>query len=115
MSSFGDTLAEYEAIQKEIVCRETFGHLAPQEDRAYPGRIVFGASPYWSQGVVILFCEFEGLGDSPWFYEAVNDFISDQENKAGCVYEFMGQIRNYEFTGKLKMLTDFNKATTDRS
>jgi hypothetical protein len=108
--------------QKEEVYQETFGHLAPKKNIVYRGKITFALGCYDSGDLnpTILSAnlaskKYGELSDSPWFYEAVTDFLADEvfdstiwdkeENEwkrklhAGNVYQFEGFFRNYKFVG----------------
>ena len=72
--------------------------------------------------VDIVFCEFGELEDSPWFFDAIQDFLRDGEspdgydgfsymlgdlkNEHGCVYEWTGELKNYTFNGERRLLYD---------
>jgi hypothetical protein len=90
----------------------TWGHLAPKRNRIYEGRIVFAIGCFGNDPLnpTALFCEFAGLDSSPWFFDEMVNFLSEQDNEAGCVYEFVGTFRNYEFKGQIRTLLDANTA-----
>jgi hypothetical protein len=53
-----------------------------------------------------LACEFkdtkgEELDSSPWFHDAMMEFLCAHGGKEGFVYRFEGTFRNYEFKGKI--------------
>lgn len=101
-----DVYAPIEERNREIVMENTWGHLAPKKGKRYTGRIVyavgcFGSDPH---NPVALVCEFYGLDMSPWFFDAMSEFIASQNNESGRVYEFRGIFRNYEFNGKVTTL-----------
>ena len=99
----------------------TWGHLAPVKDRTYRGRIVFAIGCYDSGDLnpTPLLVELRGLDSSPWFYQALHEFLSDLTEdppvkdprggrgaKDGCVFEWNGSFCNYEFVGTIKLLLD---------
>ena len=108
--SLGDALATIESNNRAIVQQDTFGHLAPKRNEVYKGRLVFGIGCFGCDTLnpTALFCEFDGLDSSPWFFDAVCEFMQDRELTAGCVYEFLGTFKNYEFTGPIKLVFDTN-------
>ena len=59
-----------------------------------------------------LIADFDNLDSSPWFYECINDFLQTlAENhsfQAGEVYEFAGNLINYELQGNIKCLLEYN-------
>ncbi len=99
------------AAHKEEVMAETWGHLAPKKNQTYTGRIVFAVGIYGNDELnpTAIFCEFEGLDDSPWFFDELQDFLYANRGKSGYVYEFNGTFRNYRFKGKIKTLLNANK------
>jgi len=105
-----DAFCEVDARYKAAVMADTWGHLAPKKNKTYKGRIVYAVGCFGNDSLnpTALFCEFSGLDSSPWFFEAMADFISKQENEEGCVYEFVGTFRNYEFKGRIKTLLNAN-------
>jgi hypothetical protein len=106
-----DAFAETEAKYKAKVIEDTWGHLAPIKNRIYKGRIVYTAGCFGHDHLnpTALFCTFKGLVSSPWFYNAIQEFMSSQRPEEGIVYEFIGTFRNYEFNGKIKKVFDSNK------
>jgi hypothetical protein len=92
---------------------ETFGHLAIKKNVAYHGRLVFAVGCYESGYLnpTALLCEFDGVNDSPWLYDGVEEFMQSITDKleVGCVYEFNGELKNYEFDGKIKLILNPDK------
>ena len=60
------------------VMQDTWGHLAPEPGTKYEGYLTFAHSDYSSQGSIIIEARFEGLDDSPWFFQDLNDYIADK-------------------------------------
>lgn len=109
MSTFGETLADAEVPYIRAVFKETWGHLAPKRNKIYKGRIVYAIGCYDSGhfNPTPVTVELVGLGDSPYFYEAINEWLQDLEDgfrKEGCVYEFKGHFKNYRFIGEIRLL-----------
>lgn len=113
-----DALAPAQEAYKEAVMRDTWGHLAPEKGKTYPGRLVFSFGVYESGDLnpTILVCDFgdssDDLDGGPWFYRAVHDFLARYTpGKQGCIYEWVGTCRNYQFKGKRpRLILDANKA-----
>jgi hypothetical protein len=85
-----DVYAERKAARVE---KETWGHLAPEPGRAYPGTILF-AEGEWGD-LVLLRANFTDLPDSPWFYDALQEWQLDQATKPGGLYRFTGTYRRF--------------------
>jgi len=108
----GAVLQEIENHNRRIVAEETWGHLAPRKNKKYRGRIVYALEAYHSRTLRILISDFEELGCSPWFYNAIHSFIAkldeDKYQQEGCVYEWKGTFRNYVMEGETRLLLDAN-------
>lgn len=100
-----DAFAPAEARYKAEIMADTWGHLAPKKNKAYHGHIVFAIGCFGSDHLnpTPLACEFDDLDSSPWFFDAMMDFLRDIETKEGCVYRFDGTFRNYEFKGQISL------------
>lgn len=114
---------------RQQVLQRTWGHLAPKRGVLYRGRIVYVCGVFNSGYLnpTIIFCDLRSrkygeLSSSPWFYEAVHDFVAgiswkpEREHpprkghgEEGCVYEWTGYFKNYEFVGTVRMVFDANK------
>lgn len=106
--------APIEASQRQAVLKNTWGHLAPRKHRAYAGRIVYAVGCFGDDDLTptVIACDFNGLDSSPWFFDAMARFLSDQQIKnrtPGCVWEWRGRFRNYVFTGEIRQLLDTNQ------
>lgn len=109
-----DAFAEVEARFKEEVMEDTWGHLAPLKNRVYRGRVVYAVGCFGTPNPNIIVSEFKTcdgkeLDGSPWFYNSIHDFINTLPHEAGCVYEFKGTFRNYQYNGTVKLIKDFNQ------
>lgn len=104
--SFASACIEWQAAQHSQALIETWGHLAPKRNRTYKGHIVFALGCFGNDGLnpTALECEFDGLDSSPWFYEAMCDFLHSTKGEEGNVYRFDGHFRNYKFVGNLRQL-----------
>jgi hypothetical protein len=109
--TMGDAFAEIDAKYRLQMQVETFGHLAPKKNKTYKGRIVYAIGCFGDDRLnpTAIYCEFEGLSSSPWFFDAMQEFLSSNDCKEGYVYEFVGTLRNYTFEGKIKTLLNANK------
>ena len=114
---------QIEIEQREAVLRDTWGHMAPEQNRHYEGRIVYAIGAYHCNSVVILVSDFPGLDDSPWFYESQDALIANVSWKPeqdsprrkgycdpGCVYEWRGGFKNFKWrTDDIRKLMDPNE------
>lgn len=107
--------APMEARNREIVMGNTWGHLAPKKNKTYRGRVVYAVGCFGSDDLnpTAIVSEWGRLDSSPWFYDALAEFLSDappELRKAGCVYEWTGTFRNYAFDGQCRELLNANGA-----
>jgi len=114
--SYAEVFAPIEAVYKERVMRDTWGHLAPKRGEIYNGWILFGTNAFGSMNAQLLdaewVCPSEKMKSNPWIYEDINEYLlSKMGNKSkfkeGCVYLFTGTYRLYSngahsFGGKFK-------------
>jgi hypothetical protein len=89
------------------VMHATWGHLAPEERRKYPGTILFTQGEYGD--CTVIRSNFPDLPGSPWFHQHESDFCFDNKRKleSGVIYKFEGTYMmfkngNYHFSGKVK-------------
>lgn len=104
--SLADIGAKITQDQKNAVMAETWGHLAPKKNKRYTGCIVYVIGCYDSGSLnpTTLDCNFKDLNDSPWFYNALNEFLSKlpkEFRESGYIYRWIGTFRNYEFKGEI--------------
>src|SRR5687768_9856291 len=75
--------ASIESHNYQIVAKETWGHLAPKRNMTYRGVIRFAIGIYDSGDLnpTPIHCELksrtEELHSSPWFYDAINEWLQD--------------------------------------
>lgn len=81
--------------QKESVYAETFGHLAPKQNKTYRGELLFSKSYFYSGNNPIIDFEFKGLDSSPWLFSAIEDYIYSSDLPKGSVYKAKITFRNY--------------------
>ncbi len=126
--SMADAFAPIEAMYKAEVMADTWGHLAPKKNVLYRGRIVYAIGVFGSDRLnpATLYCElssrkYGSLSSSPWFYDALQEFLAELSWKPGeeypkrkghgeegCVYEWVGTFRNYQWQGTVRLLFDTN-------
>lgn len=104
MSGFAEAFAPAEAEYRRRVMHSTWGHLAPDLRRVYPGTIVFIHGDY--RDVAIVTADFPGLSDSPWLYEQLHEFIHSRKTECGNIYRFTGSYMMFKngrgrFSGKV--------------
>jgi len=105
--SVSDAFGPVDAVNRAIVAANTWGHLAPEPRRPYPGYIVF---TYGQWGDIIpIDAAFVGLPDSPWFYDDLCSFIDDRAVTRGTIYRFDGSYMKYKngkgcFRGTIRTL-----------
>lgn len=94
-TAFAPALREY----AEQVQEGTFGHLAPLKNKTYKASMIVAYSEYGSNGITVV---RDGLPNSPWMYDAINDWLWSirDEMKEGHVYQINVTFRNYRFWGK---------------
>lgn len=111
-----------EAMNREIVLKQTFGHLAPKKNTTYRGHVVWSLGVFGSEYLnpTVLECELGELQSSPWFFDALMDFLGKiHDNKPngefwsvherrdateGRIFRWDGTFRNYTFCGKVREL-----------
>jgi hypothetical protein len=87
-----DAYGERRAME---VRQDTWGHLAPKPRKKYRGYILIGEGQCSGQGRTIIRDEFVDLDHSPWFYQAMCDYVGDLEGlEEGNVYLWTG---TYQF------------------
>jgi len=113
-SSFANAFAASEIDYRAKLLKQTWGNLAPKRDKTYKGHILFAVGCFGDDPLnpTILESEFRGLDSSPWFFDALSEFLSADQHcaagrcrfRAGCVYRFDGTFRNYIFKGSLRVV-----------
>jgi hypothetical protein len=107
--TFGEQFNKHDEMYREAVMQDTWGHLAPKKNKIYKGRVVFAIGCYDSGDLnpTPLTSDFEDLSSSPWFYDALHDFLRNLPEKyreTGCVYEWVGTFKNYQLEGKINTI-----------
>jgi hypothetical protein len=96
--------ASIDAMTKTLVMNATWGHLAPERNKTYRGKIIWALGcGYESSDLnpTVLLCEFKGLSDSPWFYDAMIEFLQELVERGTGVWQWEGTFLNYTWCGKL--------------
>jgi len=102
--SYRELFSEHEARERSAVMHDTWGHLAPTARVRHKGFIVFAKTCYRQE--VVIESEFSGLNDSPWYYDALHDYISEKLNtRDEGIYRFDGDVYmclngKFKFSGK---------------
>jgi hypothetical protein len=101
-----DAFAPHEAHYHEQVKQDTWGHLAPKRNKKYTGHVIFAVGCFGCDDLnpTAIECELGDLDGSPWFYDAIIEFMQSFETEAGGVYRWDGTFRNYKFTGTMRRL-----------
>lgn len=108
-NSWAQVMGPVLAHQKQICLRETWGHLAPEKNTSYKIDILFCYTEYGNLGTVLIDTKLgNGLEDSPWLYDAINDYIQSFEVPSG-VYIISGTFRNFRFYGRPQAQTTFTE------
>jgi len=83
---------QHEAMYKECVLQDTWGHLAPKMGEVYTGIIIFTLTE-WNQSELIS-CKFKDLSCSPWFFDHMKEYIFQycKNNDNVGVYKFVEHI-----------------------
>lgn len=88
-----------------MVMRETWGHMDARPGVEYPGTILFAEGAYGGEQMILRADFGEEAGYGPWFYEGIQDWLSEQETEPGELYLFTGSYRlagdGHEFTGTI--------------
>ena len=97
----GIPIDAYAERKYQETMRDTWGHLAPKENQKYLGGFVFAVGCYGGLEPVVISCGFDGLDDSPWFYQSLYNYIFTLDMEAGKVYRFKGDFCNTVFDGQV--------------
>jgi hypothetical protein len=115
--TLAEAFAPAEAAHRRAVMAETWGHLAPRKHRTYRGHIVFAFGCFGSDALnpTCLDWEFKGLNSSPWFFEALDEWLQNygKSKRAGQVWRWEGIFRNYKFHGKFRKVYDAASGTSN--
>ena len=109
--SMPDVFAPAESRYRSELLADTWGHLAPRRNAKYKGHIRWALGLFGSERLnpTVLSYRLESktageLDASPWFYEAVIDFLQQQSEEAGTIWVFTGYFKNYEFVGDIRQI-----------
>jgi hypothetical protein len=83
--TLAEAMAPYEAHYRDVIITQTFGHLFPDHGY-YQGKLRVAGD--WS-GMSVLGARVPGIGPSPWWTYAVEQFMLKQQDlPAGQVVEY---------------------------
>lgn len=113
-ATMAEAWAPVEAVYREAVTQETWGHLAPEKNKTYLVTLVYAVGIFGDDSLnpTVLQCDLSGgLDSSPWLYEALQDFLwsFNGQNDEGGVYRFVGKLRNYKFRGTRTKIEQFGE------
>lgn len=96
----------YADRKKQKIMQDTFGHLAPKKGRSYKGFMIYAHGEYGE--IVLLDAKFKGLSDSPWLFDAMQDYIGGHCKDCG-VYKWEGRCTKIDessicFGGEIKRI-----------
>jgi hypothetical protein len=102
--------AHMEALNREIVRQQTFGHLYPETGVKHYGTLLFCETEYGE--CVLIKTTFPTLSGGPWEYDDFNDWISNyikHNPDGGAILEFGGYYKrfkngNYTMVGKVRQV-----------
>ncbi len=105
-ASFASAFNAHEAQARERILQETFGHLAPEENKEYRGFVVFAIGCCGSDHLnpTPLEIEFGDLDSSPWLFDSLIEMLQGLQTTEGGVYRWEGRFRNYKWSGRMRRL-----------
>jgi hypothetical protein len=108
--SWAETFAPINSHNRDVVYKATWGHLAPIKNKVYKCMVLFSVSAYHSGTRELIDTWFDGLDDSPWLYDSLQEMINDFDinRELAGVYQFDGQVKNYLWKGSLKLIYKLN-------
>ena len=116
--SYTELFSEHEKRHRSAVMHNTWGHLAPRAKVRHKGYIIFSKTCYRQE--VVIESEFSGLSDSPWYYDALHEFIGEKlSTRDEGTYRFDGDVYmclngKFKFSGGIKKL-NFDKSLRVRT
>lgn len=97
----GTVIDAYASRKHQEAMQDTWGHLAPEENKEYTGWMLWAYSAYGD--TILLESDFEGLNDSPWLFEVMMAFIGNNIPEVG-VFRWSGVTINSHFKGNIKKI-----------
>lgn len=91
--SLVDAFAPIDVINHNQILYNTWGHLAPEFNRKYFGYIIKAKGDYGNE--IIMKAEFDGLSDSPWFFNSLSEFTFKDNCETG-LYRWDGWYIHYQ-------------------
>lgn len=103
--SMDQAWAPITAHYRAEVFKATWGHLAPRKNKTYRGQVTFALGCYGSDELnpTVLECTIE-IDDSPWFFDAMIEFLESLKGEGGGVYRWDGTFKNYDFKGTVRRI-----------
>lgn len=93
--SLEEAFAPVQALNRAIVTRNTWGHLAPEPNEKYHGWVIVARGSFGNN--IIFDYEFDGLPDSPWFADDLGAFAFEAtDRKALGLYKFTGWYKKFK-------------------
>lgn len=88
MANIPQAFLEAEAEHKNVVMHQTWGHLAAEPRVKHYGTMLFCRGEY--RDIIPIRTKFDTVGDSPWFYAAMQEYIFERAQEDGAVYSWDG-------------------------
>lgn len=93
--SLASAFAPVEALNREIVKFDTWGHLAPEPHKKYHGWIIVAIGEYGE--TIVLQDDFPGLPNSPWQYNDLCEFTFEATGDFEVgLYKFKGWYKKFK-------------------
>lgn len=93
-NGFAEAFAPVIELNRAIVARNTWGHLAPEPQKKYYGWVIVARGIGGNN--IIFDYEFNGLPDSPWFAEDLDEFALGATSDEGLgLYKFKGWYKKF--------------------
>ena len=93
-NGFAEAFAPVMELNRAIVARNTWGHLAPEPQKKYYGWVIVAMGIGGNN--IIFDYEFDGLPDSPWFAEDLDKFaFGETASKFAGLYQWSGWYKKF--------------------
>lgn len=114
--SFGDAAASWDAVNRERVKEDTWGHLAPKRDSEYTihAFVTGGVHACERTPVFVSLDTGRKLTSSPWLFDALQelaDKLWNDDDHSGKLREFKGTMHNYRFKGQVRTVFECKTMT----
>lgn len=89
----------YQGRKQAKVMRDTWGHLAPEVGRTYPGFVLFGHTAFGEH--LVLDYDFKDLDGNPWTHEFIYGWAIEEVDRRFChqqlrLWRWQGTYRVYK-------------------